>query len=102
VQLAVEPAFIPPARFERKIVAATVSACSDLRIRHRKMYAGTWHDAGIMATRVPTGMLLVPSRGGITHTPQEHTPEEDLVNGARALLRATQRAVAALGLLRVR
>jgi N-carbamoyl-L-amino-acid hydrolase len=99
VQLAVEPAFIPPARFERRMVTATVSACSDLRIKHRAMYAGTWHDAGVMATRVPTGMLLVPSRGGITHTPQERTPDEDLVNGVRALLRATQRAVTALGLV---
>jgi beta-ureidopropionase / N-carbamoyl-L-amino-acid hydrolase len=99
VQLAVEPAFIPPARFDRRMVAATVSACSDLRIKHRRMYAGTWHDAGIMATRVPTGMLLVPSDGGITHAPQEHTPDEDLVNGARTLLRATQRAVTALGLV---
>jgi N-carbamoyl-L-amino-acid hydrolase len=99
VQLAVEPAFIPPAKFDRRIVAATGSACSDLRIKHRPLYAGTWHDAGIMATRVPTGMLLVPSRDGITHAPQENTRDEDLVNGARALLRATQRAVVALGLL---
>jgi len=98
VQLAVEPAFIPPGQFDPRMIAATESACADLRIKHRRLYAGTWHDAGIMATRVPTGMLLVPSRGGITHAPQEHTQNEDLVNGTRALLRATQRAVATLGL----
>jgi N-carbamoyl-L-amino-acid hydrolase len=80
------------------MVRATESACRDLRIRHRRMNAGTWHDAGIMSTRVPAGMLLVPSLGGITHTPEENTRDRDLVNGARALLRATQRAVAALGL----
>ena len=98
VKLAIEPASIPPAKFDRRMVTATSAACSDLRLKHRPLYAGTWHDAGIMAARVPTGMLLVPSRGGITHSPREHTPDEDLVNGARALLRATQRAVAALGL----
>jgi beta-ureidopropionase / N-carbamoyl-L-amino-acid hydrolase len=98
VKLAIEPASIPPAKFDRRMVTATASACSDLRIKYQRMYAGTWHDAGIMAARVPTGMLLVPSHGGITHSPQEHTPDKDLVNGARALLRATQRAVAALGL----
>ena len=98
VKLAIEPASIPPAKFDRRMVTATAAACSDLRLKHRHMYAGTWHDAGIMAARVPTGMLLVPSRGGITHSPREHTPDEDLVNGARALLRATRRAVAALGL----
>jgi beta-ureidopropionase / N-carbamoyl-L-amino-acid hydrolase len=98
VKLAIEPASIPPAKFDRRMVAATASACSDLRLKRRRLYAGTWHDAGIMAARVPTGMLLVPSRRGITHSPQEHTPDEDLVDGTRALLRATQRAVAALGL----
>jgi len=98
VQLAVEPAFIPPAVFDSRMVRATEGACRDLRISHRHIYAGTWHDAGIMSTRVPVGMLLVPSLGGITHTPQENTRDRDLVNGARALLRATQRGVTALGL----
>jgi N-carbamoyl-L-amino-acid hydrolase len=98
VPLAIEPAFIPPAKFDRRMVTATTSACADLRLKHRPMFAGTWHDAGIMATKVPAGMLLVPSRDGITHAPEESTHDEDLVNGVRALLRATQLAVAALRL----
>lgn len=99
IQLAVEPAFIRPAHFHGGMVEATELACSDLHIKHRPMYAGTWHDAGIMSERVPTGMLLVPSRNGLTHTPAEDTSDEDLVNGARALLRATLRAVETLGLI---
>ena len=99
VPLAVEPAFIPPAEFDRRMVEATALSCSELGLRHRRMHAGTWHDAGIMSAHVPTGMLLVPSLGGLTHVPAENTLDADLVNGARALLRSTQRAVQALGLV---
>jgi len=40
----------------------------------------------------------VPSRGGITHAPEESTTDRDLFDGARALLAATQLAVRALRL----
>jgi len=62
------------------------------------MHAGTWHDAGILAAHVPTAMILVPSRGGVTHAPGEATADEDLVNGARVLLRATRHAARTVGL----
>jgi len=31
-------------------------------------------------------MIFVPSVGGISHNPDEHTPEEDLAAGAGVLL----------------
>ena len=40
---------------------------------------------------VPAMMLFVPSRGGISHSPDEHTAPKDLWTGvafARELLRA--------------
>jgi len=43
-------------------------------------------------------MILVPSRGGVTHAPGEATADEDLVNGARVLLRATRHAARTVGL----
>jgi len=33
-------------------------------------------------------MIFVPSRGGISHSPLEHTSPADCVNGARLLLEA--------------
>lgn len=39
-------------------------------------------------------MIFVPSSGGISHSPLEQTPDEHLVLGARALLRAVQRTAA--------
>ena len=46
---------------------------------------GAGHDAGILATRVPTAMLFVRNPTGISHSPAEHAHAEDCVAGVRAL-----------------
>ena len=33
-------------------------------------------------------MIFVPSKGGISHNPNEHTDREDLVTGANVLLQS--------------
>jgi N-carbamoyl-L-amino-acid hydrolase len=49
-----------------------------------------------MSRHVPTGMLFVPSIGGISHAPEENTSEEHLVLGARALLQGVRAVAGAL------
>jgi N-carbamoyl-L-amino-acid hydrolase len=39
-----------------------------------------------MARLGPTGMIFVPSVGGISHAPNEFTKPQDIVNGANVLL----------------
>ena len=98
LQVAVEPAFVPPILFDARLVEACDAACREARVKHRRMHAGTWHDAGIIGRHVPAAMLLVASKNGVTHHPLEDTAEIDLVEGARVLLRATRHAVRALEL----
>jgi beta-ureidopropionase / N-carbamoyl-L-amino-acid hydrolase len=43
------------------------------------------HDAGALATAVPTAMLFVRNREGASHTPAEHATVADCVAGVRAL-----------------
>ena len=50
--------------------------------------SGAGHDAMVLAKHVPTGMLFVPSRGGISHSPEEYTSPEQCELGARVLARA--------------
>ena len=52
--------------------------------------AGTGYNAAVLSRHVPAGMLFVPSKRGISHSPAEDTSDEHLVLGARALLRAVQ------------
>ena len=50
------------------------------------MPSGAGHDAQDMAKIAPTGMIFVPSRGGISHSPREYTSAEAMANGANVLL----------------
>jgi len=50
--------------------------------------SGAGHDAQALAAVARSGMLFVPSQGGVSHSPREHTAWEDCVNGANVLLGA--------------
>ena len=50
------------------------------------MPSGAGHDAQDLATIAPTGMIFVPSRGGISHSPKEFTSPRHMANGADVLL----------------
>ncbi|MGI9149330.1 MAG: M20 family metallo-hydrolase [Chloroflexota bacterium] len=55
------------------------------------MVSGAGHDSQVMATRVPTGMLFVPSREGRSHSAAEYTTAEDAAQGAMVLATALHR-----------
>jgi hydantoinase/carbamoylase family amidase len=61
----------------------------------RSMPSGAGHDAMVLAKHVPAAMLFVPSRAGISHSPDEHTSPEHCELGARVLVRAVRALVAA-------
>jgi allantoate deiminase len=56
-----------------------------------EMPSGAGHDSRLMATRVPTAMVFVPSVAGRSHTPAECTEPADCVRGASVLATALHR-----------
>ncbi|MFD0890299.1 allantoate amidohydrolase, partial [Streptosporangium algeriense] len=46
---------------------------------------GAGHDAGILASAVPTAMLFVRNPTGVSHSPHEHAEETDCLAGVTAL-----------------
>jgi N-carbamoyl-L-amino-acid hydrolase len=62
-------------------------AASGLGLSHMRLPSGAGHDAQSMAKLGPVGMIFVPSRSGISHSPREFTALGDVVNGANVLLR---------------
>jgi hydantoinase/carbamoylase family amidase len=82
----VEPIVVDtPVQCAPDVIAATTAACQELGLSHRSMTSGAYHDAMIMAAKVPVGMIFVPSRGGISHHPDEYTAPEQVDDGARVL-----------------
>ncbi|RMB12065.1 Zn-dependent hydrolase [Eilatimonas milleporae] len=69
----------------RRIIA---EAAASLGYSARVMPSGAGHDAQDMVTIAPTGMIFVPSKDGISHSPQEYTAPEDMARGADVLLRS--------------
>ena len=85
---------VPPAPMDATVTDALGQAGAELGRRPAMLSSGAGHDAAVLSRHVPTGMLFVPSVGGLSHSPREATSDEHLVLGARALLRGI-RAVAA-------
>jgi N-carbamoyl-L-amino-acid hydrolase len=50
---------------------------------HQPMPSGAGHDAQILSQVLPSGMLFVPSIGGISHHYAENTRDEDIVLGCQ-------------------
>lgn len=55
-----------------------------------RMPSGAVHDAQIFADILPTGMLFIPSIGGISHNIDENSKKEDIIRGCRALATTTE------------
>jgi len=53
--------------------------------------SGAGHDAQALAPITPSGMIFVPSIGGVSHDPRERTAWDDVVNGANVLLGTVDR-----------
>ena len=59
--------------------------------RSLRMPSGAGHDAQVLATVMPAGMLFVPSIGGISHHWTENTADADIVTGAQVFVDACRR-----------
>ena len=86
-----------PLPLDTGVRAAITRAARDLNEPITTMPSWAGHDAKILGSRVPTGMIFVPSDRGISHSPEEHTSWEDAARGAQVLCRAVERLAAAEG-----
>lgn len=80
-----------PALTDDRIKASIESAAKELGLSFRRMPSGAGHDAQDVAKIAPVGMIFVPSRGGISHSPREFTSPEDMAHGADVLFGAILR-----------
>jgi len=78
----------PAIRFDDRICAALEEACLDAAVAWRRMPSLAGHDAQVIGRLCPAAMLFVPSRGGVSHRPDEETRLPDIVSGIEVLARA--------------
>lgn len=74
-----------PVAFDSALLTRLSEAATALDAPTMTLTSGAFHDAMYLARHCPTAMLFVPSRDGISHNPLEHTDDDHLVLGTRAL-----------------
>lgn len=82
-----------PARTDPELRQVIADAAAGLGLAGHVMPSGAGHDAQIVASIAPAGMIFVPSRGGVSHAPAEDTSDAALVSGADVLLGAAFRLI---------
>lgn len=57
----------------------------------REIISGAGHDSCCTSTVIPTSMIFIPSKNGISHNPEEYSSPEDIENGFKVLLETVVR-----------
>ena len=74
-----------PVPMNQEVISVIEEACKSKDLNYKLMHSGAGHDSQIIAPRISTGMIFVPSVKGISHNPKEFTELEDLKQGIEAL-----------------
>lgn len=61
-------------------------SCKELNYSYKYMVSGAGHDANPVSKITPSGMIFIPSKDGISHSPMEWSDWEDVEKGANVLL----------------
>ena len=75
-----------PVVLDEHFIRLLQRSCEEKGIPYEVMPSGAGHDAMQMAKITRAGMIFVPSKRGISHSPQEWTDPEDICLGAQLLL----------------
>jgi N-carbamoyl-L-amino-acid hydrolase len=78
---------VAPAVADAGVQSAIRDAARSAGLATTDLPSGAVQDAQQIAAIAPMGMIFVPSRGGISHSPQELTSWEDVANGTEVLYR---------------
>jgi beta-ureidopropionase / N-carbamoyl-L-amino-acid hydrolase len=80
-----------PVPLDGQLVHLLKECCETRNVAFEVMPSGAGHDAMQMAKIAPAGMLFIPSRRGISHSPLEWSDPEDICLGTQLLLDAVVR-----------
>ena len=74
-----------PVEMHPAMIREIEEAIKSVGVEYMTMPSGAGHDAMHWAEAVPTGMIFIPCRDGISHNPAEFAEMDDIVTGAEVL-----------------
>ena len=73
------------------VIGAIEEAAIENGVSYKRMNSGAVHDAVLLTHVAKVGMIFVPSIGGLSHCPDEFTPQADIEVGVNTLVRAAMK-----------
>jgi beta-ureidopropionase / N-carbamoyl-L-amino-acid hydrolase len=77
--------FKEPVKTDKEILVMIAKAAKELNLTTMYLPSGALHDTQDIAKLAPAAMIFVPSKNGISHSPEEYTSPEDMKNGINVL-----------------
>jgi ureidoglycolate amidohydrolase len=77
-----------PMKCSNKIVDILEEECKGQELPYMHTVSGAYHDSLFIGEFAPVGMIFVPSKAGISHSPEEWTEFEDIAAGTDVLVAA--------------
>jgi N-carbamoyl-L-amino-acid hydrolase len=77
-----------PALSDPRLRQLITDSAKRLNLTTKVLPSGATQDAQSMARLAPSGMIFIPSIGGISHSPEEFSRPQDVVNGVNVLLQS--------------
>lgn len=74
-----------PVEMDQSIIKVIEGVCSSRDLSVVRINSGAGHDAMNMASLAPTGMILIPSVNGISHSVDEYTSPQNIEIGIQVL-----------------
>ena len=74
-----------PTKSDEQIVELLENICESKDIPYKKMVSGAYHDSMMVGKFAPVSMIFVPSKDGVSHSPDEWTDFEDIALGTDIL-----------------
>ncbi|MDI5939076.1 MULTISPECIES: Zn-dependent hydrolase [unclassified Micromonospora] len=86
-----ELADTPPVSLSREVAAVAHAAATALGLPAEVLASGASHDTQQISRLMPAGIVFVPSRGGLSHSPGEFSTADQVAAGAAVLLETMYR-----------
>ncbi|MDP9475002.1 MAG: Zn-dependent hydrolase [Actinomycetota bacterium] len=85
---------LPATPLDGRVAGALEEAAAASGEPYMVMHSGAAHDTMSIADRVPSAMVFVPCKDGISHSPEEDADPADAALGAEVMLNAIRKFVA--------
>ena len=80
--------YSPPVAFDPECIAAVREAAKRVDLSAMEIVSGAGHDAVYLARVVPTSMIFIPCKDGLSHNELEDASKEHVIGGTNILLHA--------------